>query len=166
MNSTDLAQAAPTCLNTLCSKIYLPIHATIYGPAVSSITDNSGATLSVNNANFGKSLSVNGSYGAMININNSYAANMSITADTGSSIDASSSNAQQTVVNVNVTNADMASTVYAPQTVNLIATVPQNCNQDGIQVLFLNGYSGQVKVNGVVQTNNELNQDACVGDGF
>lgn len=161
INSSNLSQAAPSCLGSLCQHIYLPIHVTLYGPPLGTISDNSGAELSINNANLGKTVSLDAYHGSTINVNNSYAKTMNITATSGANVQINNSSAQQTNVRV-----DMSSSVIAPYTTNLTATLPSNCNQNGAQVLYLNGYSGHITLNGQLQSANDLNQSSCVNSGF
>jgi phage shock protein PspC (stress-responsive transcriptional regulator) len=163
VNSGNLAQAAPQCFGSMCQKIYLPIRVTLYGPAVSNVVVNNGATLWVNNANFGNSVSFSASHWSEININNSYANNMNISATNWSNIQTNNTSSVATKIVV-----DSTSSVDAPVTNTLSATIEGNCNQLGDQVLFLNSEPETITVNGQLQTPNNLsnNNNACIGENF
>ena len=163
VNSYNLSQAAPNCLGSICHNIYLPVHVTLYGPAVGTVTNDNGATLWINNANFSNSLALIATNGSTINLFNSYASNLKLTATAGSLISADTSTAGQTNVNV-----DASSEIDVPATNSLTGTLPSSCAQDNIQVLYLNGYNGVAKLKSqpqapyVPQTKYELNQESCI----
>jgi hypothetical protein len=160
VNSVKLDRAGANCLGNLCHKVYLPIHVTLYGPSPSLVADNNGATLWINNANFGNSVAVSAIRGSIVNINGSYASNFTITASSAAQVNASNSSAQQTTVSV-----DSTSLVSVPTTNDLSATVPSNCSDfNNLPLLLLNGFSGAVKINGLTQNQSDLNQNICISD--
>jgi phage shock protein PspC (stress-responsive transcriptional regulator) len=161
VNSANLAQVAPQCFGNMCQNIYLPIRVTLYGPAVSNVVVNNGAIVGISNANFGDSISLNASHSSSININNSYANNMNISATTWSNIQTNNSSAQTTKVDV-----DQTSSVSAPATNILDATIEGNCNQTDNVVLFLNSNPETLTINGQGQNANNLNDNDCVSENF
>lgn len=166
VDSTNLSGSVPSCLGKLCKNIYLPVRVFLYGPAVSQVNNVNGAEVNINNANLGNSLTLNDSNNSFTGINNSFVNNMIINAVRGSNVSAINTTAQNTEINL-----DSTSSVTAPITNSLTATLPDGCsiqdqNNPPPAMLTLPGFPNKTIVNGQAQTIDVLNQNACVSLGY
>ena len=162
VNSYNLQSAAPNCLGGLCRHIYLPIHATLYGPALKTITDNNGASLIINNANLGDNVSVNAANWSQINLENDYASSLNISVTNNSSVFAGNSSAGSAKVYV-----DSTSNVFAPATNDLTGNISGRCTDNGGPVLSLNGYpTRKAVINGIPENMDSINKDPCINAPF
>jgi phage shock protein PspC (stress-responsive transcriptional regulator) len=164
VNSTQLDQVAPSCLGDLCKQIYLPVHVFIYGPNLTQFSDYNGATLNINNNNFGKTVTFNASNSSIINVNNSYSNSMYISATNGASVSANNTSAQNTSISI---DSNPGSNVTSPITNTLTANMPLACDEGDLPgpIIFLSGFSQKTVINGQVQNLNDLSQNDCLNNG-
>jgi phage shock protein PspC (stress-responsive transcriptional regulator) len=158
VSAQNLNQAVPSCLwNNVCKNIYLPIHVTLYGPAVQNITANMNTDLTV--SNLSNSVSVTATNGASISLINSNLNLLTINA-AGASIDASSITAQSAVVTMN-TNSN----VSTPNTSSLTANYPtESCQENDNPILFVPQYPSKNVINGQFETQQTFDQNNCIHD--
>ncbi|HEV2412827.1 MAG TPA: PspC domain-containing protein [Candidatus Saccharimonadales bacterium] len=161
VDSTNLADAAPSCLGGLCKHIYLPVHVFLYGPSLKTYNNTEGATLNINNASLGSSVAFTATNWSVTNINNSYATNMSITVSNYASLIANNTTAENTNVNI-----DQTSNVAIPISTNLTANVPLGCLEPAPplppnSIVTLPGLPTRAIVNGHRMSVNEIDSNVC-----
>lgn len=158
VSAQKLDQAVPSCLwDNLCRNIYLPIHVTLYGPAVQTIVANTGGSVTASGLNSSVSLTANST--SSVTLTNSNLNLLTINA-TNASVDASSITAQSAIITM-----DANSNVNAPITNNLTANYPtESCQQNDDQILFVPQYPAKNSINGQTETQMAFDQNNCIND--
>ena len=151
--ASQLSQVVPNCVLGWCKHAYLPVRATLYGPALQKFTVNGGAELDLGDL-VQKNLALIANNDSNLDINNSYSDNFNISAESGSSINASDTSAQITTITV-----QDGGIVFGPASSSLRATLPANCDGTSLE---LAQPPASITLNGQPVTVQSLGQNSCV----
>jgi phage shock protein PspC (stress-responsive transcriptional regulator) len=154
VQATQLSNVAPSCLLDWCRQVYVPVHMTLYGPALQKFSVNGGAELDFGDTTT-NNITLTAQHGSNLTIGNSYGSNLIIDAQSGAIIDASDTTAQSATITV-----DSNSMVFGPATNALHVAIPASCDQT---ILLLAQMPSSITLNSQSITAQAFEQNQCIG---